>query len=162
MDQYFPGITFTEGEIWHEQRSFVVRHLKQVGYGKQVMEDMITKEVLDLLETLGKEGDGGTREISVGRYVTPCVLNVLWVMVSGTRFSSWDDPRLQQLMQLMSQRAKAFDMSGGTLNQFPWLRFFAPDWSGYNIITRINTGLKEMIVVRTSNTFIVYIFHRVY
>ncbi|XP_021941273.1 methyl farnesoate epoxidase-like, partial [Zootermopsis nevadensis] len=140
------GITFTEGEIWHEQRSFVVRHLKQVGYGKQVMEDMITKEVLDLLETLGKEGDGGTREISVGRYVTPCVLNVLWVMVSGTRFSSWDDPRLQQLMQLMSQRAKAFDMSGGTLNQFPWLRFFAPDWSGYNIITRINTGLKEMIV----------------
>jgi hypothetical protein len=51
-------------------------------------------------------------------------------------------------MQLMSRRAKAFDMSGGTLNQFPWLRFFAPEWSGYNIIMRINAELKEMIMVR--------------
>jgi hypothetical protein len=113
------------------------------------MEDMITKEVVDLLDTLKKEGGGGQREISVGRYVTPCVLNVLWVLVTGTRFSSWDDPRLQQLLQLMSRRARAFDMSGGTLNQFPWLRFFAPEWSGYNIITRINAQLKEMIMVRT-------------
>jgi hypothetical protein len=113
------------------------------------MEDMITKEVVDLLDTLKKEGGGGQREISVGRYVTPCVLNVLWVLVTGTRFSSWDDPRLQQLLKLMSRRARAFDMSGGTLNQFPWLRFFAPEWSGYNIITRINAQLKEMIMVRT-------------
>jgi hypothetical protein len=134
--------------VWHEQRSFAVRHLKQVGYGKQVMEDMITKEVMDLVETLRKEGSGGRREISVGRYVTPCVLNVLWVLVTGSRFSSWDDPRLQRLMQLMSRRAKAFDMSGGTLNQFPWLRFLAPEWSGYNIIMRINAELKEMIMVR--------------
>ncbi|PNF29825.1 hypothetical protein B7P43_G09527 [Cryptotermes secundus] len=140
------GITFTEGEIWHEQRSFAVRHLKQLGYGKQLMENMITKEVLDLLTTLRREGSGGRREISVGRYVTPCVLNVLWVLVTGSRFSSWDDPQLQHLMQLMSRRAKAFDMSGGALNQFPWLRFFAPEWSGYNIITRINAQLKEMIM----------------
>jgi hypothetical protein len=112
------------------------------------MEDMITKEVVDLLETLKKEGNGGRREITVGRYVTPCVLNVLWVLVTGKRFSSWNDSRLRQLMQLMSRRAKAFDMSGGTLNQFPWLRFFAPEWSGYNIITRINADLKETIMVR--------------
>ncbi|XP_069701144.1 methyl farnesoate epoxidase-like isoform X2 [Periplaneta americana] len=140
------GITFTEGEVWHEQRSFAVRHLKQVGYGKQLMEDMILKEVLDLLDTLGRQGSGGRREVTVGRYVTPCVLNVLWVLVTGGRFSSWDDPRLQHLMQLMSQRAKAFDMSGGTLNQFPWLRFFAPEWSGYNLILRINAQLKDIIM----------------
>ena len=125
-----------------------MRHLKQLGYGKQLMENMITKEVLDLLTTLRREGSGGRREISVGRYVTPCVLNVLWVLITGSRFSSWDDPKLQYLMQLMSRRAKAFDMSGGTLNQFPWLRFLAPEWSGYNIITRINAQLKEMIMVR--------------
>ncbi|KAJ9576498.1 hypothetical protein L9F63_025608 [Diploptera punctata] len=140
------GITFTEGEVWHEQRSFAVRHLKQVGYGKQLMEDMIIKEVWDLLDTLGKEGKSGSSEVTVGRYVTPCVLNVLWVLVTGSRFSSWDDPRLQQLMQLMSMRAKAFDMSGGLLNQFPWLRFLAPEWSGYNIILRINAQLKNIIM----------------
>ena len=108
---------------------------------------MIIKEVLDLLDTLGKEGSLGNREVTVGSYVTPCVLNVLWVLVTGTRFSSWDDPHLQQLMLLMNKRAKAFDMSGGTLNQFPWLRFIAPEWTGYNIIVNINAELKEIIMV---------------
>jgi len=114
------------------------------------MESLITKEVLGLLETLGKEGDGGRRAVSVGGYVTPCVLNVLWVLVTGARFSSWNDSRLQRLMQLMSQRSRAFDMSFGTLNQFPWIRFIAPDWSGYRVITRINDELKQIIMVRGS------------
>jgi hypothetical protein len=135
--------------VWHEQRSFAVRHLKQLGYGKQAMDTMITTEVLGLMETLGKEGGGGRRAVSVGGYVTPCVLNVLWVLVTGTRFLSWDDPRLQRLMQLMSQRARAFDMSGGMLNQFPWIRFVAPEWSGYRIITGINDELKQIIINRT-------------
>ena len=114
------------------------------------MDNLITTEVLGLLETLGKEGDGGRRAASVGGYVTPCVLNVLWVLITGTRFSSWDDSRLQHLMQLMSQRSRAFDMSFGMLNQFPWIRFIAPEWSGYRIITRINDELKQIIMVRGS------------
>jgi hypothetical protein len=114
------------------------------------MDTMIMTEVLGLTETLGKEGEGGRRAVSVGGYVTPCVLNVLWVLVTGTRFLSWDDSRLQHLMQLMSQRARAFDMSGGMLNQFPWIRFIAPEWSGYHIITRINDELKQIIMVRGS------------
>ena len=118
------------------------------------MEDMIIKEVWDLLDTLRKEGSSGTHEVTVGRYVTPCVLNVLWVLVTGSRFSSWDDHRLQHLMQLMSRRAKAFDMSGGMLNQFPWLRFIAPEWSGYNIILGINAELKKMIMVRNDTCLV--------
>lgn len=140
------GITFTDGALWHEQRTFAVRHLKHLGFGKQATDNLITTEVLGLLETLRKEGDGGRRAASVGGYVTPCVLNVLWVMVTGIRFSSWDDSRLQRLMQLMSQRSRAFDMSFGTLNQFPWIRFIAPEWSGYRIITRINDELKQIIM----------------
>lgn len=114
------------------------------------MDNLITAEVLGLLETLGKEGDVGRRAVSVGGYVTPCVLNVLWMLVTGARFSSWDDSRLQRLLQLMSQRARAFDMSMGTLNQFPWIRFIAPEWSGYHTITHINEELKQIIMVRGS------------
>jgi hypothetical protein len=125
-----------------------VRHLKQLGYGKQAMDSMIMKEVVGLVETLAIEGGGGLREVSVGRYVTPCVLNVLWMLVTGSRFSSWNDPRLQHVMQLMSQRARAFDMSGGMLNLFPWIRFCAPERSGYRIITRINAELKGIIMVK--------------
>jgi hypothetical protein len=114
------------------------------------MDSLITTELLGLLETLGKEGDGGRLAVSVGGYVTPCVLNVLWVLVTGARFLSWDDSRLQRLMQLMIQRSRAFDMSFGTLNQFPWIRFIAPEWSGYRIITRINDELEQIIMVRGS------------
>jgi hypothetical protein len=113
------------------------------------MDSMMRTEVLGLLETLLREGGGGRREVRVGGYVTPCVLNVLWVLVTGVRFSSWDDARLQHLLQLMSQRARAFDMSGGTLNLFPWIRFIAPEWSGYRIITRINNELTAIIMVNS-------------
>jgi hypothetical protein len=116
------------------------------------MDNMITTEVLGLLETLRREGGGGRREVRVGGYVTPCVLNVLWVLVTGARFSSWDDPRLQRLMQLMSQRARVFDMCGGTLNQFPWTRFVAPQWTGYRVITSINDELKAIIMVKGALT----------
>lgn len=145
---HFAGITFTEGQVWREQRTFAVRHLRQLGYGKHVMDSMIMQEVVGLVGTLAIEGSGGRSEVSVGRYVTPCALNVLWMLVTGSRFSSWNDPRLQHVIQLMSQRARAFDVSGGILNLFPWIRFFAPDWSGYRIITRINAELKGIIMVK--------------
>uniref|UniRef100_A0A3F2Z159 Cytochrome P450 n=1 Tax=Anopheles minimus TaxID=112268 RepID=A0A3F2Z159_9DIPT len=49
----------------------------------------------------------------------------------------------RRLLQLLQQRFRAFDMSGGMLNQLPWLHFIAPEWSGYNLVRRFNKQLFE-------------------
>ncbi|CRK95078.1 CLUMA_CG008556, isoform A [Clunio marinus] len=46
------GITCTDGKLWNEQRSFVMRHLRNVGYGKSRMEDQIQSELKELTHSI--------------------------------------------------------------------------------------------------------------
>ena len=46
----------------------------------------------------------------------------------------------------MQKRSKVFDMSGGTLNQMPWLRFFAPEKTGYNLIRNLNKEFSQFFL----------------
>lgn len=46
------GITCTDGDLWHEQRSFVVRQLRNVGFGRSKMEICIQNELKEILQIL--------------------------------------------------------------------------------------------------------------
>lgn len=35
----------TDGELWQEQRSFALRHMRQLGFGKSAMETLIINEL---------------------------------------------------------------------------------------------------------------------
>ncbi|CAH0383071.1 unnamed protein product [Bemisia tabaci] len=135
------GITITDGEVWLEQHKFALKHLHQLGFGKVMMKSLIKEELGHFIELLRSEREN----ICVTKYLAPLVLNVLWTIVAGSRFSL-DDPQLSRLLELMSSRGKAFDMSGGVLNQFPWIRFFAPEKSGYKLISSLNSQLRDFIV----------------
>lgn len=66
-------------------------------------------------------------------------------MVAGHRFML-NDPKLKKLMDLVHFSFRMIDMSGGILNQMPFIRFLAPKYSGYNdfqhIINEFYTFLK--------------------
>lgn len=36
-------------------------------------------------------------------------------------------------------------MSGGILNLYPWLRFLAPDKTGFSLLQKINSGISDFI-----------------
>jgi hypothetical protein len=110
------------------------------------MEAIIMDELQELVRLLGESSAAG-HDVSMDVTFAPLVLNVLWVLTTGAKFSSHDDPRLHRLLQLLKDRSKAFDMAGGTLNQFPWIRFLAPEWIGYNVILRLNSELKDIFMV---------------
>jgi hypothetical protein len=118
------------------------------------MEDMIMDELQELLRLFGESSNSG-RPVSMGPMFAPSVLNVLWVLTTGASFSSRDDPRLHRLLQILKARSKAFDMAGGTLNQFPWMRFLAPERTGHNLILRLNSDLKDIFMVRHSGVILV-------
>jgi len=141
------GVTFTDGRHCQEQRSFVVRHLKQAGFGKALMEDMIMDELRELILLFGESSAEGCA-VNVGLSFAPSVLNVLWYLITGASFLSRDDPRLRRLLMTIKSRSKAFDMAGGILNYFPWMKFLAPERSGYNLILRLNSELKDIFLMR--------------
>lgn len=137
------GITCTDGPHWNEQRSFVVRQLRNVGYGKTKMELQIQnelKELLELIESIGNKPLWPGNEL-----LPPSVINILWTFTTGKRISR-NDTRLIKFLNLLQKRSKVFDMSGGVLSQMPWLRFFAPEKTGYSLIQNLNTQFHSFFM----------------
>jgi len=56
--------------------------------------------------------------------------------------------RLQKFIDLLDRRAQQFDLTGGILSTFPWIRYIAPEMSGYNILITLNNELKSFLMVR--------------
>ncbi|XP_071445902.1 methyl farnesoate epoxidase isoform X2 [Hetaerina americana] len=144
------GITSTDGPNWNEQRSFTVRHLRNLGFGRQTMAVLIEEELTQYLKSLQNEGTvvngrNAGKGILMDLNLAPNVLNVLWAIVAGTRFSS-NDPKLDSLLKLLRTRSRAFDMAGGMLSQFPWLRHIAPKASGYTLLLDVNARMKEFLM----------------
>lgn len=100
------------------------------------MEVQINNELKELLELID-EIDG--KAIWPGReLLPPSVINILWTFTTGKRIAR-DNPRLIRFLQLLQKRSKAFDMAGGILSQMPWLRFVAPEKTGYALIKNLNS-----------------------
>lgn len=76
-----------DGAEWKELRVWTLRSLKDVGFAKQAMMDLLVDEVTLILERLA---DGGVRRIKPA--IAPAVINVLWMLVTGKKPSE-DLPR---------------------------------------------------------------------
>lgn len=135
------GISLAEGRLWTEQRGFAMQHLRQAGYGRRPMEIRIREELESMIDHI--DGLCG-RSVVPADILSHSVLNVLWMFVAGKRFERNDD-RLTSLMKLLQQRSKAFDVAGGFLSQLPWLRFVAPERSGFNLINRFNRDIYAFL-----------------
>lgn len=133
------GVTCVDGPFWVEQRRFIERHLKTIGYGRKQMEDLIIEEARTMLNILHNTKH---KPIQLGPFVAPSVLNVLWTLSTGKN-SLRDDSRITNLLNVLNTRTLAFDMAGGVLNSMPWLRHIVPERIGYNLILKLNEDLKD-------------------
>lgn len=73
-------------------------------------------------------------------------LNALWTMIAGYRFS-YEDAKLKRLLELVYNEFHEVDVSGGILNQMPFLRFLAPSLSGYNTLMRLINEILDFLQV---------------
>lgn len=133
------GITMNDGAEWKDLRGWMIRTLKTVGFGRREMSEMIKDELLVILDNL-KEGG----VVRIKPLLAPSVINVLWTVATGKRLC--EGPRLQYFIDLMERRSRAFDMVGGVLSAFPWIRYVAPETSGYNLIFTLNNELKGFLM----------------
>lgn len=100
------------------------------------MEIKIHEELKELLETIE---DKKSESIWPGQEIlAPSIINVLWAFTTGKRIDRNDD-RLKSFLSLLQKRSKLFDMAGGLLSQMPWLRFVAPQKTGFSLIQKLNS-----------------------
>ena len=74
-------------------------------------------------------------------------VNVIWTLLSGYRFSA-DDQRLMKLLQFVHRAFQVSEMSGGVMNQLPFLTYIAPKSTGYAEVSEfVNEVLTFLQVI---------------
>lgn len=72
------------------------------------------------------------------------VLNTLWTMLAGVRYSS-QDKSLQELQGILGELFAHIDMVGAPFSQFPILRFIAPELSGFKRYVKTHLHVWDFI-----------------
>lgn len=120
-----------------------MQHLKNFGFGRKEMECYIEEESKELVNILRKKCH---KAIYMHDVFDVGVLNVLWAMMAGQRFNH-NDYRLKKLLKIIHDSFRLLDISGGMLNQLPFLRYIAPSVCGYNDISDTLKRMYEFLEV---------------
>ncbi|XP_043286693.1 probable cytochrome P450 305a1 isoform X2 [Venturia canescens] len=131
------GITMADGPEWRTVRAWLVRSLRRIGFGRVDMSASLLEE-LQIIFEIAK--DGGV--FCMKSLISMATINVIWTLIAGKRISN---EKLQHFLEMMKRRAEAFDMAGGLLSMFPWVRYVAPKASGYNLLVTLNDELKSFL-----------------
>ncbi|XP_050446362.1 methyl farnesoate epoxidase-like [Cataglyphis hispanica] len=135
------GIIFTDGDIWRDQKRFVLRTLKEFGFGKMAMEDIILNDAVSLtntIESLAKLGPIA----NLHNITSIPILNTLWTLVAGSRFDlDKENPKLREIISVVNDLFRNTNVTGGILNHLPFLRHIMPNFTGF---TALNQRLTRM------------------
>nr|QTC11261.1 cytochrome P450 303A1 [Phenacoccus solenopsis] len=149
------GLLLTDEEFWQEQRRFVMRHLREFGFGKKTMSDLVQIEATSLVnmfeEKLKYESDkNGGAIVPMRDAFSVYVLNTLWSMLASIRYSP-DDGELKSLQSLLTELFANIDMVGALFSQFPFLRYVAPEKSGYKQFVSIHQRVWAFLKAELDN-----------
>ncbi|CAD7088544.1 unnamed protein product [Hermetia illucens] len=141
------GIILTDEDFWSEQRKFLVKHLKEFGFARQGMAELAQNEAQYLFEdvqAMVKQQGGKSAIIPVQNLFGVYVLNTLWTMMAGVRYDRQHD-ELKEIQSLFHDLFKNIDMVGCMFSHFPFLRYIAPNSSGYNHFLELHAKLFSFI-----------------
>ncbi|XP_066953766.1 cytochrome P450 2B1-like [Macrobrachium rosenbergii] len=99
------GILGTSGDVWKNQRRFTLRALKDQGFGKHSLEPIMQSELVELGQYLASKQK---EKVPVGLLFNTSIINVIWAMVMGKRFSH-GDKRLHELADKVNKMLQTFD-----------------------------------------------------
>jgi len=141
-DKGMPGVIMSDGVVWTEQRRFTLRTLRDFGFGKIGMEEIISEEVEmffeEIKKTMGEPFD------FMNKFNLP-ILNALWRVLVGQRFE-YDDPTFRSLIdKITSWFKRAADPSTVFIHAFPWVAKIYPKFMERDKTIAINHEIMEMM-----------------
>ena len=81
------GIASTEGEDWVKQRRFGLKTLRDLGFGRRTIEEIVDIEIEEIITKLGSHSG---QDYRLGSDFNIPIINVLWQLVAGYRFEDSD------------------------------------------------------------------------
>lgn len=134
------GIISAEGDRWEQTRRFLLRQLRDFGFGKSGMETRIMDEVNEVISTY--KSMQGKPVGNIKNKLRLAMVNSLWTILTSKRFTH-DDPKLLHLSMNISDTFNQVIEGGALLGFMPWLKYVAPKLSGYNKVRNMYEENKE-------------------
>ncbi|KAH0955945.1 hypothetical protein HN011_007994 [Eciton burchellii] len=130
------GVIFTDGDVWRDQKRFVLRTLKEFGFGRVAMEDIILKDAVSLINIIESLTELGPIT-NLYDIISIAVLNSLWTLVAGSRFDlEKENPKLMKILSTVNNLIRSSNVTGGILTHLPFLRHINPRFSGFTILNQ--------------------------
>ncbi|CAD6992780.1 unnamed protein product [Ceratitis capitata] len=148
------GIFFREGPIWKEQRRFILRFLRDYGFGRRFteLESVIQEQIADLLDLIRKgprypheyelSKPGGYR-IFIPNILSPFVGNTFFHILLNERRPRAEHADLLHLVKMGMQFQRKADDYGKMLSIMPWIRHFFPKSSSYDALMESNVFIYK-------------------
>ncbi|XP_073815610.1 probable cytochrome P450 304a1 isoform X5 [Musca autumnalis] len=161
------GIFFKDGPEWAEQRRFILRYLRDFGFGRrfQELELVIQEEITDMINLIrnGPQYEHEKQFIAEGGYrilmpyfFSPFSANSVYHIVFNERYPRNEQAELWKLIRLGVQFQRKNDDYGKLVSIMPWIRHIFPNWSSYNQLMESNTymyNFYEKLVDRHIETY---------
>lgn len=145
------GILFTDQGFWQEQRRFVIKNLREFGFGRRDMGDAIAEEAQELVKSITNSmHDKNSVVLQVSNMFNISTINTLWSMLVGTRYDL-ENGELRHLQRIMADLFKKIDLVGCLFGQFPFLRYLAPERSGYNTYIKTHIPIWKFLTDEIEN-----------
>lgn len=129
------------------------RHLKEFGYARKGMREICENEAefcLNDIKSLVERQGGKSATVVLPNFFSVYILNTLWLMMAGIRYEN-DKGDLKVLQGLLTDLFASIDMMGALFSHFPFLRFIAPDASGYNNFVSCHNKIHAFIKREVDN-----------
>ena len=138
-----PGVLFSQGSYWKEQRRFLLRNLRDFGFGKSEMEDAMLDEVEKLSAELHK--DIGMPK-SLGNKLNLSILNALWAILVGENLPL-NDPKLLQIVESVNEFIRTSSGLNRWANMLPYPRMLLlfKNTLKLNVLEEVFRGISDMI-----------------
>ncbi|KAM7363718.1 putative cytochrome P450 304a1 [Cochliomyia hominivorax] len=150
------GIFFQDGPLWKEQRRFILRYLRDFGFGRrfQELEMVIQEEISDMLDLMrhGPKYDhektyvkeGGLR-ILMPYFFSPFSANSVFHIMYNERKPRNEQEQLWELVRYGMQFQRCADDYGKLIGIMPWIRHIFPKWSNYEQLMEANVFLYKYL-----------------
>ena len=112
----WPGLMFSRGNYWEEQRRFTLRSLRDFGFGKLSMEDTLLDEVDKFYNYICSTADG--QPIDINSSINISIVNALWFILVGEKLEL-SDPKLQKIVYMADCIARSPFPTSGIASMLP-------------------------------------------
>ena len=125
-----PGLVFSEDEVWQEHRRFTLGCLRDLGMGREGLENIIQAELDFFLEDIAQHKG---EPFPSHQHLAKAISNIICCIIYGSRFDYSDPDFLANLENL--ERSTRRQTMVGMVNFMPYLAF----------MLRFSSAHKQMV-----------------